>query len=189
MYGFDSVPFHLCQEHTMLTRVQGVGETLRGTFNNTVDQNFPRKNDKKAAKANAKNDAVLARGREEVSAIPGRGGHRPVPPIPPQQPPSGGGYTHLPQEHPPPPPSATGGVPPSLAPPVKPPSPQRTATSEQTVPGMWSPEYDGAEGGVGPDAGTAAGRDREREKSKSISKLFKRKPVTAKEGELRVTNP
>lgn len=152
-------------------RFQGVGETLRGTINNTVDQNFPRKNEKKAAKANAKNDAVLARGREEVAGIRG---HRQVPPIP-----QGGGYTHLPQEHPPP----------SSAPPVKPPSPQRTATSEQTVPGSWSPEYDGAADGAGGHGPESSNREREREKSKSISKLFKRKPVTAKEGELRVTNP
>lgn len=157
-----------------------------------MDQNFPRKNEKKAAKANAKNDAVLARGRQEVASIPGRNHHQP-PPVP--QHPGGSGYTHIPQEHPPY--SATGGLPPSGAPPgappVKPPSPQRTATSEQTVPGMWSPEYDGvADGGISGVGGVGGGpeaKEREREKSKSISKLFKRKPVTAKEGELRVTNP
>jgi hypothetical protein len=57
------------------------------------------------------------------------------------------------------------------------------------VPGSWSPDYNepehqGASGFVGQE-----NKDREREKSKSISKLFKRKPVSSKEGDLRVTNP
>ncbi|ETN46684.1 uncharacterized protein HMPREF1541_00871 [Cyphellophora europaea CBS 101466] len=163
--------------------IHGVGETLRGTLNSTIDQNFPRKNDKKAAKANAKNDAVLARGRNEVAGIPHHRENQPA------------GYTHLPQQqqhagaHPPPPM-------PAGAPPVKPPSPKRTATSEQTIPGSWSPEYDdgpapttSATGGLTDGRHGEREREREKEKSKSISKLFKRKPVAAKEGELRVMNP
>ena len=50
----------------MLTVCKGVGETLRGTLNSAVDQNFPRKDADKAAVANAKNEEVLARGRSEM---------------------------------------------------------------------------------------------------------------------------
>ena len=148
-----------------------MGETLRGTLNSAVDENFPRKNPKKAAKANAKNEATLAKGRQEVSGITHRHQQNTGPPVPndPNYPPVPYGQP-IPAGHP------------SLS--QKPPSPQRTATSEQTVPGSWTPEYDedGSLSGGGKE-------NREREKSRSISKLFKRKPVASKEGELRVTNP
>lgn len=68
---------------------QGVGETLRGTLNSTVDERFPRKNPEKAAAANAQNAAVLERGRNEMEGIPHRS-HQPTEPIPG----NGQGYTH-----------------------------------------------------------------------------------------------
>lgn len=50
--------------------IQGVGETLRGTLNSTIDHRFPRGNAEKAAAADAKNQAVLARGQNEMAGIP-----------------------------------------------------------------------------------------------------------------------
>lgn len=67
--------FHILPTGTLgqlLTLSQGVGETLRGTLNSTIDQNFPRKNADKAAVANAKNDAVMQRGRNEMENINNR---------------------------------------------------------------------------------------------------------------------
>jgi hypothetical protein len=51
--------------------MQGVGETLRGTLNSTVDRRFPSKNAEKAARTNAKNEEILERGRAEMEGIPG----------------------------------------------------------------------------------------------------------------------
>ncbi|KIW70510.1 hypothetical protein PV04_02772 [Phialophora macrospora] len=51
--------------------LHGVGETLRGTLNSTIDQRFPSKNPEKAARVNAYNDEILERGRTEMEAIPG----------------------------------------------------------------------------------------------------------------------
>jgi hypothetical protein len=117
--------------------LQGVGETLRGTLNSAVDQNFPRKNEKKAAYANAKNEEVLARGREEMQhAKPGY---------------------------------------------------ERTATNDQVIPGSWSEEE--LQANEPPIAGDGEHEQREKQKARSIGKLFKRKPVGTKEEGLRVTNP
>lgn len=57
----------------MLTTVmkQGVGETLRGTLNSTIDKRFPAKNAEKAAMIDAHNQAVLEKGRTEMEGIPG----------------------------------------------------------------------------------------------------------------------
>jgi len=69
--------------------LQGVGETLRGTLNSTVDDRFPRQNANKAAAAQTKNATVLEKGRNEMQHIPHRN-QQPVSPIPG----NGGGYTH-----------------------------------------------------------------------------------------------
>lgn len=49
--------------------LHGVGETLRGTLNSEVDSRFPRHNVEKAAAANAKNQAVLDRGNNEIGRM------------------------------------------------------------------------------------------------------------------------
>lgn len=69
----SSIPHEATSELTSLrfSAHQGVGETLRGTFNSTIDKNFPRKNEKKAAAKNAQNEEILQRGRAEVEGIPG----------------------------------------------------------------------------------------------------------------------
>ena len=58
---------------------QGVGETLRGTLNNTVDQRFPSRNPEKAALINARNEETLSKGRAEMDGIPtGWSRHQPA---------------------------------------------------------------------------------------------------------------
>lgn len=71
--------------------LHGVGETLRGTFNSGIDQRFPRSNPDSSGAANAKNQGVLDRGRDEMQRISenreswdSRGAH--APPIPPKEP-------------------------------------------------------------------------------------------------------
>ncbi len=55
----------------LIFHAQGVGETLRGTLNSTVDRRFPSKNPEKAARTNAYNDEILEKGRSEMEGIPG----------------------------------------------------------------------------------------------------------------------
>lgn len=73
----------------MLIYLQGIGETLRGTLNSSIDDRYASSNAEKAAAARAKNQAVLDRGRHEVEGIPRRQ-HHPTEPISR----TGTGYTH-----------------------------------------------------------------------------------------------
>ena len=57
---------------------QGVGETLRGTINNEVDQRFPRSNADKAAQADAKNAAALDKGQREMAGLRERNALQPT---------------------------------------------------------------------------------------------------------------
>jgi hypothetical protein len=64
---------------------------------------------------------------------------------------------------------------------------QRTRTNDQTIPGSWSEEDVQTQ----PEPEThyvKDEREREKQKARSIGKLFKRKPVQGKD-ELRVMNP
>ena len=65
------------------------------------------------------------------------------------------------------------------------PAQPRTEPSDQSVPGQWN-DYE-HENEVMPDH--VGGNDSEGRKSRSIGKLFKRKPVGSQGRELRVTNP
>ncbi|KAK4946365.1 hypothetical protein LTR10_014563 [Elasticomyces elasticus] len=51
--------------------LHGVGETLRGTLNSTIDSRFPSRDAEKAARIEAHNAAVLEKGRAEMEGIPG----------------------------------------------------------------------------------------------------------------------
>lgn len=63
-------------------KLQGVGETVRGTFNNEIDSRFPRSNSQKAATANAKNQAVLENGNREMARVSmGRAPDGQAPPV------------------------------------------------------------------------------------------------------------
>ncbi|GAB7361459.1 hypothetical protein MBLNU230_g1515t1 [Neophaeotheca triangularis] len=58
--------------------IHGVGETLRGTLNSESDRHLmPRSNPKKAAAADAKNQAALEKGRTEMAGLRARNGLAP----------------------------------------------------------------------------------------------------------------
>ena len=155
----------------MLTDLaKGIGETLRGTLNSAIDEQYPRKNADKAAAARLKNESVLNRGRGEMAGIPTRYGTR---------------TETRPETRPEAQPESRPEIP-------------RTQTSDQSVPGQWSDyehEQENAQANVPPSAYGGAGEAAlgedppETRKAKSIGKLFKRKPVAGGGGELRVTNP
>lgn len=48
-----------------------MGETLRGTLSTAVDKRFPVGGNEKAALTNARNEAILQKGRAEMEGIPG----------------------------------------------------------------------------------------------------------------------
>ncbi|KAI1610052.1 hypothetical protein EDD36DRAFT_62981 [Exophiala viscosa] len=51
--------------------LHGIGETLRGTLNSSIDKRFPPGDAEKAAMVQAHNAAVLEKGRAEIDGIPG----------------------------------------------------------------------------------------------------------------------
>jgi len=64
-----SVSFH-GEQNMVLTRIQGVGETLRGTLNNEVDQRLHlSRNPEKQAAINAHNQEVLSAGNREMAGV------------------------------------------------------------------------------------------------------------------------
>ena len=222
---------YLSLRGTNVNILQGVGETLRGTLNSTIDQNFPRSNTNKAAAANAKNEGVLNKGRSEMqhvntgrnvpttaqrtetdAAAPGGMYHPNNTPSTVQysdnNPTATGGMYNsdnrsgVPSamKHSDTNPNASGGMHHNDNRSDLPGMTQHrdtrsdvpmTATTNSGVPDQL---YDSPPTGQPHQSTyenqTATSDDRERQKAKSIGKLFKRKPVSKEGGgELRVTNP
>jgi hypothetical protein len=141
---------------------QGVGETLRGTLNSTIDSRFPSRNAEKAARIQAHNDSVLERGRAEMEGLP-RGRYNQTQPheperessIPGSWPGQGEGYDG-----------------------------HSIAATPSGYEGSVAPTWGlGGRDSV-PDTGAGPGRTSSPDEggmSKGIRKLFKRKPVAAGE--------